>query len=72
MVPPLYISMKIRQEFVGVHELIIRLVLSPVPVISLPTLVVIAKHTNLVDHICQAVSERMLRSRQRLEKMPKD
>jgi hypothetical protein len=72
MVPPLNIRLEVRQKLVGIHKLIIRLVISPMSVVSLPTLIVIPDHTNLVDDICQAVLERMLRSRQRLEKTPND
>ena len=72
MVPPLNIRLEVRQEFVGIHKLIIRLVLSPMSMVSLPTLIVIPEHTNLVDDICQAVLKRMLRSRQRPEKTPND
>jgi hypothetical protein len=72
MVPPFDISLEVRQEFIGAHELIIRLVLTPVSVVSLPALVVKPDYAILVNHVCQAVLERMLRSRQRLEKTPKD
>ncbi|MBP1609722.1 MAG: hypothetical protein H6Q04_1957 [Acidobacteria bacterium] len=72
MVPPLDISLEVRQESVGAHELKIRLVLTPVSVISLPALIVIPDYADLVDHVCQAVLKRMLRSRQRLEQTPKD
>ena len=72
MVPPLDICLEVRQEFVGAHELKIRFIFAPVPVISLPVLVVIPNYTYLVDHVCKAILERMPRSRQRLEKTPKD
>jgi hypothetical protein len=72
MVPPLNIRLEVRQKFVGIHKLIIRLVLSPMSVVALPTLIVIPEHTNLVDDICQAILERMLRSGQRPEKTPND
>jgi hypothetical protein len=72
MVPPLDIRLEVRQEFVRAHELIIRLFLIPVSVVSLPALVVIPDYAYPVDHICQAVLIRMFRSRQRFEKTPKD
>jgi hypothetical protein len=72
MVPPLNIRLEVRQKLVGIHKLIIRLVLSPMPVVSLSTLIVIPEHTNLVDNICQAALKRMFRSRQRPEKTPND
>jgi hypothetical protein len=72
MVPPLDISLEIRQKFFGAHELVIRLLLVPVPVVSLPTFVVIPEDANLVDYICQTVFKQMLRSGQRPRKTPKD
>ena len=55
MVPPLNISLEVRQEFVGAYERVFRLVLIPVSVVSLPTFVVIPEYANLVDYVCQAV-----------------
>jgi len=70
MVPPFNISEEIIHQLIGRGELIVRFLISEVPVVTLGSFIIIAQHTVTADNIGQPVLEPMRRRRHWLRNTP--